>query len=156
VLESNLFVPLPIALLCKVWKSHGRTDESRGLQPWRILCEVYAQLLAMVVHHWLFLVSGWTSPHRSLTKAAQTVQQHALPMASAFGRLTSLVMAITTVTRWLAAGGGCIGGKSIRIPINSCSRHQVYDESLRLMHMRDVMGHSPQALRSPSLSCGVE
>jgi hypothetical protein len=93
-----------IELLFKLWKSHGRVDESRSLKPWRILCEVYAKLLAMVVQHWLFLVSCWTYPHRSLTKAAQTVQKHALHVASAFGRLTALVTAITTVTRCLAAG----------------------------------------------------
>jgi Transposase DDE domain len=93
-----------IELLFKLWKSHGRVDESRSLKPWRILCEVYAKLLAMVVQHWLFLVSCWTYPHRSLIKAAQTVQKHALHMASAFGRLTALVMAITTVQRCLAVG----------------------------------------------------
>jgi hypothetical protein len=93
-----------IELLFKLWKSHGRVDESRSLKPWRILCEVYAKLLAMVVQHWLCLVSCWTYPHRSLTKAAQTVQKHALHMASAFCQLPSLVMAITTVKRCLAAG----------------------------------------------------
>jgi Transposase DDE domain len=36
-----------IELLCKLWKSQGRVDESRSLKPWRILCEVYAKLLAM-------------------------------------------------------------------------------------------------------------
>jgi hypothetical protein len=93
-----------IELLFKLWKSHGRVDESRSLKPWRILCEVYAKLLAMVVQHWLFLVSCWAYPHRSLTKAAQTVQKHALHLASAFGRLTALVRAITTVKHCLAAG----------------------------------------------------
>jgi len=93
-----------IELLFKLWKSQGRVDESRSGKPWRILCEVYAKLLAMVVQHWLCLVSCWASPHRSLTKAAQTVQKHALHLASTFGRLPSLVRAITTVQRCLAAG----------------------------------------------------
>jgi len=93
-----------IALLFKLWKSHGRVDESRSLTPWRILCEVYAKLLAMVVQHWLFLVSCWLYPHRSLIKAAQTVQKHALHLASAFRRLSSLVTAMTIVQRCLAAG----------------------------------------------------
>ena len=93
-----------IELLFKLWKSHGRVDESRSLKPWRILCEVYAKLLAMVVQHWLLLVSCWAYPHRSLTKAAQTVQKHALHLASTFRRLPSLVAAIATVRRCLAAG----------------------------------------------------
>ena len=93
-----------IELLFKLWKSHGRVDESRSVKPWRILCEVYAKLLAMVVQHWLFLVSCWLYPHRSLTKAAQTVQKHALHLASAFRRLSSLVTAMTIVQRCLTAG----------------------------------------------------
>jgi hypothetical protein len=93
-----------IELLFKLWKSQGRVDASRSLKPWRILCEVYAKRLAMVVQHGLFLVSCWAYPHRSLTKAAQTVQKHALHVASAFCRLPALVMAITTVQRCLAAG----------------------------------------------------
>lgn len=93
-----------IELLFKLWKSHGRVDESRSLNPWRILCEVYAKLLAMVVQHWLFLVSCWLYPHRRLTKAAQTVQKHALHLASAFRRLSALVTAMTIVQRCLTAG----------------------------------------------------
>jgi hypothetical protein len=67
-----------IDLLFTLWKSHGRVDESRSTKPWRILCEVYAKLLAMLVQHGVFLVSCWAYPDRSLTKAAQTVQKHAL------------------------------------------------------------------------------
>ena len=69
-----------------------------------ILCEVYAKLLAMLVQHWVFLVSCWASPDRSLTKAAQTVQKHALHLASAFARSKRLADALLTVKRCLAAG----------------------------------------------------
>ena len=37
-----------VELLFKLWKSEGRIDESRSAQPWRVLCEVYAKLAAMV------------------------------------------------------------------------------------------------------------
>jgi hypothetical protein len=93
-----------IELLFKLWKSHGRVDESRSTKPWRVLCEVYAKLLAMVVQHWLFLVSCWAYPDRSLSKAAQTVQKHALHLASAFGETALLTRAIATIQRCLAAG----------------------------------------------------
>jgi hypothetical protein len=93
-----------LALLCKLWKSHGRVDESRSTKPWRILCEVYAKLLAMLVQHWVFLVSFWAYPDRSLTKAAQTVQKHALHLASAFTSIRRLGQALLTVKRCLAAG----------------------------------------------------
>jgi hypothetical protein len=93
-----------IELLFKLWKSHGRIDESRSTKPWRVLCEVYAKLLAMVVHHWLFLVSCWAYPDRSLTKAAQTVRKHALHLASAFMDMEATSRAIATIQRCLAAG----------------------------------------------------
>jgi hypothetical protein len=93
-----------IELLFKLWKSHGRVDESRSTKPWRILCEVYAKLLALLVQHWVFLVSCWAYPDRSLTKAAQTVQKHALHMASAFARLPRLGEALRTITSCLAVG----------------------------------------------------
>jgi len=93
-----------IELLFKLWKSHGRIDESRSQQPWRILCEVYAKLLALVVQHWLLLVGCWRYPDRSLRKAAQTVQKHALHLASSLACEARLAAAITTIQRCLAAG----------------------------------------------------
>jgi hypothetical protein len=91
-------------LLFKLWKSHGHVDESRSTKPGRILCEVYAKLLAMLVQHWVFLISFWAYPDRSLTKAAQTVQKHALHLASAFTSVQRLGRALLTVKRCLAAG----------------------------------------------------
>jgi hypothetical protein len=93
-----------IELLFKLWKSHGHVDESRRAKPWCILCEGYAKLLAMLIQHWLCLVSCWAYPNRSLPKAAQTIQKHALPLASAFATVRRLCTAILTVKRCLAAG----------------------------------------------------
>jgi Transposase DDE domain len=93
-----------IELLFKLWKSQGYIDESRSTKPWRILCEVYAKLLAMLIQHWFFVVSCWAYPERSLVKAAQTVRKHALHLASAFQRLKRLTAAIMTVKRCLMAG----------------------------------------------------
>ena len=93
-----------IELLFKLWKSQGRVDESRSTKPWRILCEVYAKLLAMLIQHWVFLISCWVYPDRSLTKAAQTVQKHALHLASAFASVKRLTDALLTVKRCLAVG----------------------------------------------------
>jgi hypothetical protein len=93
-----------IELLFKLWKSHGGVDESRRMKPWRVLCEVYAKLLAMLMRHWMFLVSCWAYPHRSLVKAAQTVRKHALLLASALHGLLGLTTAITAIKRCLAAG----------------------------------------------------
>ncbi len=93
-----------IELLFKLWKSHGRIDESRSAKPWRVLCEVYAKLLAMVVQHWLFLVGCWAYPDRSLRKAAQTIQKYALALAGGFDWPDRLGAAIATIQRCLAVG----------------------------------------------------
>lgn len=93
-----------VELLFKLWKSHGHIDESRSAQPWRVLCEVFAKLLAMVVQHWLLLVSCWAVPDRSLVKAAQTVRQHALHLACALACPLLLERAIGVLHRCVAAG----------------------------------------------------
>ncbi len=93
-----------IELLFKLWKSQGHIDTSRSDNPWRVLCEVYAKLLAMLVQHWLFLVSCWAYPDRSLVKAAQTVRGHALHLAAHLGCATQLAAAITVIQNCLAVG----------------------------------------------------
>jgi hypothetical protein len=93
-----------IELLFKLWKSHGHVDTSRSDHPWRMLCEVYAKLLVMVVQHWLLLVCCWTYPDRSLVKAAQTVRGHALHLAAHLGCAVQLAAAITVIQNCLAVG----------------------------------------------------
>jgi hypothetical protein len=44
-----------IELLFKLWKSHGRLDKSLGQRGDRVLCEVLAKLVAMLVQHWVIL-----------------------------------------------------------------------------------------------------
>jgi hypothetical protein len=93
-----------IELLFKLWKSYGQIDEWRSSKPWRILCEVYAKLLAMLIQHWLFLVGFWQFANRSWVKATQTIRKHALHLSSAFANLASLETAIHVVKRCLEAG----------------------------------------------------
>src|SRR5947209_20453325 len=55
-----------IELLWKVWKALGKVDEWQTEKPERIVCELYAKLLGMLVQHWVLLLSCWEDPHRSL------------------------------------------------------------------------------------------
>ena len=73
-----------IELLFKLWKSEGHIDESRGKRPWRVLCEVFAKLLGMVVQHWILLTAG-PLLGRSAVKAARQVRKFALRLAEAVG-----------------------------------------------------------------------
>jgi len=93
-----------IELLFKLWKSEGLVDEWRSRNPWRILCEVYAKLLGLLVQHWVLLVSCWQYPNRSLVKAVHTVHRHALHLASVFDQHHRLCAALTVVQRCLAVG----------------------------------------------------
>jgi len=66
-----------IERLFRLWKEHGYLDQWRSKKPWRILCEVYAKLAAMVLQNWLIQLGCWQDPHRSLVKAAQVVRREA-------------------------------------------------------------------------------
>jgi len=94
-----------VELLFKVWKSGGHLAHSRSAKPWRVVCEVYAKLLGVLVQHWVVVTSLWRYPNRSVWKAAQTLRRHALHLASAFvAGLAALSAALQIVQRTLAAG----------------------------------------------------
>jgi hypothetical protein len=93
-----------VELRFKRCKSHGHIDAARRAKPWRIRAAVCAKLRAMVVQHWLLITSCWECPARSLTKAAQTVRQHALHLACAFACPTRLAHALAVVQRCIAVG----------------------------------------------------
>ena len=93
-----------IELLFKLWKSLGRLDESRSAKPWRQMCELYAKMLALLVQHWLLVLSCWTYPDRSWFQAAQTVQRYATALALALPCLHRLGEVITSLQRCLQMG----------------------------------------------------
>ena len=73
-----------IELLFKLWKSHAKLASVGQWRPQRVLCHLYARLLALVLFHWL------TAPWRfgrwgelSLTKAFQVFQHHISCLAQA-------------------------------------------------------------------------
>jgi hypothetical protein len=104
-----------VELVFKLWKSSGHLAHSRSEKPWRVLCEVYAKLLGLLVQHWVMVTSLWVYPERSTWKAAQTLRKHALHLASAFALgLHALCEALQIVQRTLAAG--CRLNKRKKIP----------------------------------------
>jgi hypothetical protein len=90
-----------IELLFKLWKSHGQVDESRGQRPARILVEIYAKFLGMLIQHWLLLTGCWHAPDRSLPKAAKRVRKAARSLAQAMGSPRRLQAAIRRLVRQL-------------------------------------------------------
>jgi hypothetical protein len=90
-----------IALLFKLWKSHGTVDEWRSQKAERILCDVDAKLIAMVIPHWMLVVSCWEYAERSLVKAAQVVRDQAPERANARGQRERLNQVLSTIQRVL-------------------------------------------------------
>ncbi len=43
-------------MLYKLWKQYGRIDEWRTANQWRILCELYAKLIGLLLQHWLIIL----------------------------------------------------------------------------------------------------
>ena len=90
-----------IELLFKLWKSQGQLDSWRTAKPARILCEVYAKLLALVLQHWALVVGCWVYVDRSLVKAAAVVRDHAMELASAQARAERLTEVLESIERVL-------------------------------------------------------
>jgi hypothetical protein len=67
-----------IELLWKLWKQDGLLDIWRSEKPYRVLCEVYAKLLGLLIQHWLSILGCWDNPHRSLVQSAHAFQKLAL------------------------------------------------------------------------------
>ena len=43
-------------MLYKLWKQYGRIDDWRTGNQWRILCELYAKLIGLLLQHWLIIL----------------------------------------------------------------------------------------------------
>jgi DDE family transposase len=90
-----------IELLFKLWKSEGGLEESRGRQPWRVLCEVYAKLLGMVVQQWLLLSSATSFVKQNTTARARRVRGAALRILACLTEAALLLEALTRLRQRL-------------------------------------------------------
>jgi len=94
-----------VELLFKRWKSLGQVDEWRTTNPWRILCEVYAKLMALLMQHWLLVVSCWAQRDRSLWKAQRVLPSYGGRIAAVWAAGARLDELLAQVARTLARRG---------------------------------------------------
>jgi len=66
-----------IELVFKVFKSEGKIDQTRSENPCRVLCELYAKLLGMVVQQWALLAAGYVMLRHSARRASRRVRRQA-------------------------------------------------------------------------------
>jgi hypothetical protein len=95
-----------IELLFKLWKQHAHLETSRSQQPDRMMCEIYAKLLGLVIQHALLLATCWDVPNHSLVKLAQTVRKSAFLLAVALWADPSQFDTLLTALRF-ALRSGC-------------------------------------------------
>ena len=91
-------------LLYKLWKQDGQVDTWRTRNPWRILCEVYAKLIGLLLQHWLIVLFAWHDPQRSLVKLAQVVRATGWTLMEALAGFRSLRSALRLIGRRMRSG----------------------------------------------------
>ncbi len=92
-----------IELLFRLWKSCSFIDESNSQNPWRVLTEVYAKLIAVLVQHWILLVSVWHIPNKSMVLACSTIRKFAVLLQLSLSDPTALSTAISITVDALKA-----------------------------------------------------
>jgi hypothetical protein len=91
-----------IELLFKLWKQDLQIDKWRTTNPCRILCELYAKLIAAIVTHWLLLVGCWHNERRSLRQAMPTIRGLAWQWANSLANRAFLIHALQSLCRALS------------------------------------------------------
>ena len=91
-------------LLYKLWKQHGQVDEWHTADAWRVLCELYAKLIGMLLQHWLIVLFAWQDPQRSLVKLAKVVRDTGWTLMEALAGHRSLRSALQLIGRRMRSG----------------------------------------------------
>jgi hypothetical protein len=94
-----------IELVFKLWKSHLCLDEWRTHQPWRVLCEVYAKLLAILIQHGACVLAGRHELDKSVVQVLSTVKKASWCLLQALSSAHAFQQALTHVVVCLRRGG---------------------------------------------------
>ena len=93
----------------------GQLDEWQSENVARILCEMYAKLLGVLLPPWLMLLSCWDDPHRSVIGVSEIVRDQAVVLAHGFCGRLPLTHALQRLYEAIRqAAGRSIAGRSDR------------------------------------------
>ncbi len=90
-----------IELVFKVFKSEGRIDETRSRCPCRVLCELSAKLLGMVVQQWALLAAGYRMLRHSARRACRRVRRRARKWLKGVRRVMTLAREVVRLAKVL-------------------------------------------------------
>ena len=93
-IDTDQFTPEQIATLVRIrwqvelmfksFKSIGKVHISRSKKPYRVLCEVYAKLIAQLIRHWVMIAIGWKCILYNIIKTAELVGLYARMITISF------------------------------------------------------------------------
>lgn len=86
------------------WKDDAQIDEWRTSNPWRILCEVYAKLLALLIQHWLMISAEIHDVRRSTLQASRSIRKQAWHLAFVLDDLPTLKRVLLHIVNCLKVG----------------------------------------------------
>jgi len=100
-IESLYRVRWQIELLFRRWKSGGGLARSRGRTGCRVLCEIYAKLMGLIVTQWAVLLRGGPLGPVSMVRAARRIRRWAARLGEALatrdtGRLRAVLQHLHT------------------------------------------------------------
>ena len=95
-----------IELMFKSFKSVGKLTVSRSQKPYRILAEIYAKLIALLIEHTLMVAVGYRHIHHSFIKTAKHIAGYARLIAVSFHHAkTELLKTLKNIKRAFEKGG---------------------------------------------------
>jgi hypothetical protein len=94
-----------VELVFKAFKSEGGLGRARSADPWRVLAEVFAKLLAMVVQQWVLLAAGYVMLVHSARRASRRVRRVAGSLVRALGDAAELAREVARLAAVLRKYG---------------------------------------------------